>query len=114
MTVTECQRTMQAYRLSRLVEDQMIDKNVHPHPSKGMWTSNDAKILAEAQKQIHLLDDDATAIAKRIVGELGGYTMKDLVEWYYLVDCPWDYVFKNISWEDVERAMLEAIAAVDY
>lgn len=114
MTVTERQRTMQAYRLARLLEDQMIDKNAHPHPYKGRWTSDDDKMLAEAQKQVQLLDDDVTAIAERIVGELDGYPMKDLVEWYYLVDCPWDYVFKNASWENVERAMLEAIAAIDY
>ena len=114
MTVIERQRTMQAYRLARLVEDQMIDKNVHPHPCKGRWTPDDDKILAEAQKQVQQLYDDAKAIADRIVGELGGYTMKDLVEWHYLVDCPWDYVFDDIPWDDVERTMLEAIAAVDY
>lgn len=99
------------YRLVRLVQEGL--EQHQSDPCRSQWTKDDVALLSEANTQEQNLYTDATAIAAHITGTYAQYQMRDLVEWWFLRDTPWNYVI-NGEWSDVERAMLKAIAAVDY
>ena len=111
MTKTERIKTMQMYRLVRLVQDNMEQRQ--SDPCRTQWTKDDDALLSEATAQEQNLYTDATAIAARITGTYAQYQLRDLVEWWFLRDTPWDYAI-NGEWSDVERTMLDAISTVDY
>lgn len=111
MTASERLKTMQMYRLARLVQENMEQRQ--SAPCRSQWTKDDDALLSEANTQEQSLYTDAKAIASRIAGTYAQYRMRDLVEWWFLRDTPWDYVIDG-EWSDVECAMLKAISAVDY
>ena len=111
MTASERIKTMQMYRLARLAQESL--EQHQSDPCRNQWTKDDDVLLSEATAQEQALYADATAIASRITGTYAQYQMRDLVEWWFLRDTPWDYVIDG-DWCNGERAMLDAIAAVAY
>lgn len=111
MTASERIKTMQMYRLARLVQECL--EQHQSDPCRSQWTKDDDVLLSEANTQEQNLYTDATAIAARITGTYAQYQLRDLVEWWFLRDTPWDYVISS-EWSNVERAMLDAISTVDY
>lgn len=64
MTASERIKTMQIYRLVRLVQESM--EQHQSDPCKSLWIKDDDALLSEANTQEQALYADATAIASRI------------------------------------------------
>lgn len=111
MTADERMKTMQAYRLARLVQENLEDRK--SNPQWGRWTKDDDELWAAAAEQEQTLYSDAKAITSRIQGNWTSYSLRDLVEWWFLRDCPWDYGVPEDEWDDMMQTMVNAILAAD-